>query len=197
MVKNLPANSGDSWSLGWEDPLEKGMATHSSILAWRIPWTEKPGTLQSMGLQRARDNWATKQSETLVVSTTDSDAVAACCVSRQRNLVLVKCICRTKPVSGMQSFRNFKDEPFYQASLSLDSHLGEESPTCAFYRNLMYRCVQMYRKLKAFRKWKLILFTKIKDPGIRKWVVALFILLNSVFPYYQDMELSYPSYSAP
>ena len=41
-------------SLGWEDPLEKGMATHSSILAWRIPWTEEPGGLQSMGLQRVR-----------------------------------------------------------------------------------------------------------------------------------------------
>ena len=40
-------------SLGWEDPLEEGMATQSSILAWRIPWTEEPGGLQSMGLQRA------------------------------------------------------------------------------------------------------------------------------------------------
>ena len=39
-------------SLGWEDPLMKGMATHSSILAWRIPWTEEPSGLQSMGLQR-------------------------------------------------------------------------------------------------------------------------------------------------
>ena len=39
-------------SLGWEDPLDKGMATHSSILAWRNPWTEEPGGLQSMGLQR-------------------------------------------------------------------------------------------------------------------------------------------------
>ena len=38
-------------SLGWEDPLEKGMATHSSILAWRLPWAEEPGGLQSMGLQ--------------------------------------------------------------------------------------------------------------------------------------------------
>ena len=52
MVKNLPAVWG-TWvqSLGWEDPLEKGMATHSSILAWRIPCTEEPGRLQSMGLQ--------------------------------------------------------------------------------------------------------------------------------------------------
>jgi len=39
-------------SLGWEDPLEEGMATHSSILAWEIPWTQEPGGLQSMGLQR-------------------------------------------------------------------------------------------------------------------------------------------------
>ena len=44
----------ETWvlSLGQEDPLEKGMSTHSSILAWRIPWTEEPGVLQSMGLQR-------------------------------------------------------------------------------------------------------------------------------------------------
>ena len=41
-------------SLGWEDPLEEEMATHSSILAWRIPWTEEPGRLQSMGSQRLR-----------------------------------------------------------------------------------------------------------------------------------------------
>ena len=47
------------WSLGWEDPLEKDMASHSSILAWRIPWTEEPGGLQSTGLQRVRHDWAT------------------------------------------------------------------------------------------------------------------------------------------
>ena len=46
-------------SLGREDPLEKEMVTHSSILAWRIPWMEEPGGLQSMGLQRVRHNWAT------------------------------------------------------------------------------------------------------------------------------------------
>ena len=53
MVKNLPAMQ-ESWvrSLGWEDPLEEGMATHSSILAWRILWAEEPGGLQSMGSQR-------------------------------------------------------------------------------------------------------------------------------------------------
>ena len=46
------------WSLGREDPLEKGMATHSSILAWRIPWTEEPGGLQSIGSQRVGHNWS-------------------------------------------------------------------------------------------------------------------------------------------
>ena len=46
-------------SLGREDALEKEMATHSSTLAWKIPWTEEPGGLQSMGLQRVRHNWAT------------------------------------------------------------------------------------------------------------------------------------------
>ena len=44
--------------LGWEDPLEKEMATHSSILAWKIPWTEEPGGPQSMGLQRVEQDWA-------------------------------------------------------------------------------------------------------------------------------------------
>ena len=53
MVKKLPAMR-DSWvlSLGWEEPLEKGTATHSNILAWRIPRSEEPGGLQSMGMQR-------------------------------------------------------------------------------------------------------------------------------------------------
>ena len=58
MVKNLPANEGDTGdmgsSLGHDNPLEKEMATHSCILAWRLPRTEEPGGLQSMGSQRVR-----------------------------------------------------------------------------------------------------------------------------------------------
>ena len=50
VVKNPPANSGD---MGWEDPLEKEMATHSSIIAWRTTWTEEPGGLQSMGVTQS------------------------------------------------------------------------------------------------------------------------------------------------
>ena len=46
------------WYLGWDDPLEDGMATHSSILTWRIPWTEEPDRLQSIGAQRVRHDWS-------------------------------------------------------------------------------------------------------------------------------------------
>ena len=57
LVKNPPAMR-ETWvqSLGWEDPLEKEMATHSSILAWTIPWTDEPGRLESMELQRVLHN---------------------------------------------------------------------------------------------------------------------------------------------
>ena len=66
MEKNLPAmQETQIQSLGWEDPLEKEMAIHFSILAWRIPWTEEPGRLQSMGSQRVRQNWATEYTHTL------------------------------------------------------------------------------------------------------------------------------------
>ena len=56
-IKNLPAMR-EIWvlSLGWDDPLEEGIATYSSILAWRIPWTEEPGGLQSMGSPRVGNN---------------------------------------------------------------------------------------------------------------------------------------------
>ena len=59
----LPMQEMQVPSLGWEDPLEKEVATHSSILAWRIPWTEEPGGLQSMGLQWVGYDLATKQQQ--------------------------------------------------------------------------------------------------------------------------------------
>ena len=59
-VKRLPARRETSvWSLGWKDLLEKEMATHSSILAWRIPWMEESGRLKPMGLQKVGHDWAT------------------------------------------------------------------------------------------------------------------------------------------
>ena len=60
MVKNPPAmQETQVWSLGVEDPLEMEMATHSSILTWRIPWTEEPGWLQSVGSQKVGDDLLT------------------------------------------------------------------------------------------------------------------------------------------
>ena len=72
-VKNLLANAGEVQgmcvgSLGQEDPLEEGMATHSSILAWRIPWKEKPGRLQSVGRKESGYNWAAKHARSLVLT---------------------------------------------------------------------------------------------------------------------------------
>ena len=65
VVKNLPVmqEMQKTWvqSLGWEDPLEEEIATHSSTLAWKIPWTEEPGRLQSIGSQRVGHNLVTKQ----------------------------------------------------------------------------------------------------------------------------------------
>ena len=62
MVKNLPAKEEMRVRpLGWEDPLEEEMATHSSYLTWRIPWIEEPGGLQSVGSQRVRHNLAGQQ----------------------------------------------------------------------------------------------------------------------------------------
>ena len=65
MVKHLRTMwEAQAGSLAWEDPLEKEMATHSSTLAWKIPWTKEPGGLQSMGLQRVRHDRATSLSFT-------------------------------------------------------------------------------------------------------------------------------------
>ena len=66
MVKSLSAMQ-EPWvrSLGWEDPLEKEMAAHSSTLAWKIPWMEEPGRLLSMGSQRFGHDWATEQQQQL------------------------------------------------------------------------------------------------------------------------------------
>ena len=63
MVKNPVIQEIRVWPLGWEDALEEEMATHSSILAWRIPWTEEPGGLQSVGLQRVRHSCLTEHEQ--------------------------------------------------------------------------------------------------------------------------------------
>ena len=71
MVKNLPAMQETRvQSLGWEDLLEKGEATHAGILAFRIPWIKEPGRLQSMGSQRVGHNWTTNTFTFMIFHTT-------------------------------------------------------------------------------------------------------------------------------
>ena len=79
MVKNLPTiqETQETWvaSLGWEDPLKEGMATHSTMLAWRIPWTGKPGRLQSIGLQRVGPTEVTQHTRMQEMLARDSVAI--------------------------------------------------------------------------------------------------------------------------
>ena len=86
VIKNPPyMQESWVWSLGQEDSPEKEMATHSRILAWRIPWTEEPGGLQSMRSQRVRHDWVTKQQQCMWMhvyvwdSVTESMCVCVCC----------------------------------------------------------------------------------------------------------------------
>ena len=102
MVKNPPAKQA-TWveSFGHEDPLEKEMVTHASILVWRIPWTEEPGGLQSMGSHRVRHYIATKQQQGLKKPLAEGDGF----LSRPRQGFL----------SGRQ---NSKDNPLKSLPLS-------------------------------------------------------------------------------
>ena len=109
---NPTANAGDRrdgvWSLGWEDPLEEGMAIHSSILAWRIPWTEEPGRLQSMRSQSWR--WL-KQHSTHQWK------------ESQKELLTVKCFRQNVP-------HNFRESP--PSYLPLGHRMRSEPPTGDF-----------------------------------------------------------------
>ena len=92
-VKNLPAMQKTwVWSLGWKDLLEKGMATHSNVHAWEIPWTEEPGGLQSMGSQRVRHDWATNTCTFFIhIYLLFEYTVGPCCLSTGFVLSLVSC----------------------------------------------------------------------------------------------------------
>ena len=82
------------WSLGWEDPLEKEMAVHSSILAWRIPWTEKPSRLRSTGSQRVGHDWATSPSPSASLYCNPPSSVILC----------LRVHCMWSPIYDSQTF---------------------------------------------------------------------------------------------
>ena len=109
VVKNPPANAGDKepWvqSLGQEDALEEGMATHSSIFSWRILQTEEPGGLRSIGSQRARREWVTEHARTHSISGQHSSSYEKQQVLGQGSEIIIQkfshCCCRvTLELSG-------------------------------------------------------------------------------------------------
>ena len=108
VVKNPPAMWETwVWSLGWEDPLEEGMATHSSILAWRIPWTEEPGGLQFMGSWRAGHNWANKHAHFELIFVEDMRFCLGLCLFCLWMSNCYSIICWKEHFSPLDCFCNF------------------------------------------------------------------------------------------
>ena len=100
-LKHLPA-MWETWvrSLGWENPLEKEMATHSSTLAWWIPWTEEPGGLQSTGSQRVGHDWETSLHFTMGLFFCVFYSVALVCLSAAAAKSLQSCPTLCDPIDG-------------------------------------------------------------------------------------------------
>ena len=98
-VKNLPAvQETRVQSVGWEDPLEKATAIHSSILAWKISWTEEPGGLQSMGSQRVGHDWATNTNTSYYARQSKESRLN--CTIRRRQWQATPVFCLENPMDG-------------------------------------------------------------------------------------------------
>ena len=130
-LKRLPSMQETwVWSLGREDPLEKEMATHSSILAWRIPWMEEPGGLQSTGSQRVGHDWATSLSVSLMCT----------CQSHPPSLCFVCGGDSPKPRKNNQKCRHTFPAPWWAALLPDEKrHTGYLS-TC----DLVHKGVKIF-----------------------------------------------------
>ena len=109
VVKNLPTNAGyireEDLTPGWEDPLEEGMATHSSILTWRIPCSEEPGGLQSIGSQRVGYNWSDLACITCMHSVHQALCSKLCrikCLEASAYISSRRCFCHPKLGSFQQ-----------------------------------------------------------------------------------------------
>jgi len=149
------------WFLGWEDTLEKEMAAHSSIVAWKIPWTGEPGRLQSMGLQRVGHDWSTSLSLSMMlimIYGCDSWTITA----EHQRMMLLNCnaeedSCESFGLQGNQSILKEINLEYSLEGLMLKLKLQ-------YFGHLMWRAnsmekTQMLERLKA----------KGKEGG-RRWV---------------------------
>ena len=132
MVKNLPARQ-ETWiqSLGWEDSLEKGMATHFSTLAWRIPWTEEPGGLQSMGSHRVGYDWATDIEYTCIKTDISSSLEGNTYISHCWFFFMFFFFFRIYYREGRKLFLNKKLELYYPVQVGSQTL----SMTCRFWES--------------------------------------------------------------
>ena len=163
MIKNLPAmQETQIWSLGWEDSLEKGMTIYSSTLAWRIPWTEEPGRLQSTGSQRVRQDWVTNiwifpgssdskasatRQETQVQSLGQEDLLKKEMVTHSRTLAWK--IPWIEELGRLQSIGSQRDGDDWTTSLSLSFF--------PFFGAHAYRIKYLFFKYEfIYFNWKLI-----------------------------------------
>ena len=113
MVKYMPAMwETRVWSLDREDPLEKEMATHSSTLAWKIPWTEEPGRLQSMGSQRGGDDWATFITWKKFLRWKENVMIIQICFYSNFIIKLLRVCCEYLPAAGVRIFAAESSSPF-------------------------------------------------------------------------------------
>ena len=158
------------WSQGRADPLEKKMVTHSSFLAWRIPWTEKPGGLQSMGLQRIRHDWVTKHAHIFRLLPTDhlSPAFWLCFCSilwtgPSNTTFLSIMLPLTRPRGAVRAWPNTRESGGVTLALALfGQYLFSPSETVFFNPNKSYL---WFLKLKKSLIWEELIL--VRD-GARK-----------------------------
>ena len=128
MVKNPPAMQVTwVWSLGWEDPLEKGTATYSSIHAWRIPWIEEPGRIRCMGSQRVRHDWVIFTSP--INKVYQAETYKTVCCESVISKILIRCIWEVgKP---RRSLGSGLKEKVYCTALRMTSESNSNKSTTA------------------------------------------------------------------
>ena len=155
MMKNLPVMQETwVWSLDWEDPLEKGMATHSSILGGRIPWTEEPGGLQSMGSKGVRHDWASNIF-TFTFACSPNTYYAPDSVFLEHTDVLRKCLPEDWGQWASLVAQTVKESACHAGGLGLIPGLGK-SPRGGHGNLLQYSCLENpygQRSLAGYSPW--------------------------------------------